>query len=89
MKPHASAATVFIFLFVSSAWARDDGRQIDSEFRLNYLGYFSRADKIALFLSETGGSKAARQNLPERSGFSSEKSHSPSRKSLHCIGRVL
>jgi len=31
---------------------------MDSKFRLNYLGYFSRADKIALFLSESGGSKA-------------------------------
>ncbi len=58
MKSHTSAAAVFIFLLVSSAWARDDGRQMDSKFRLNYLGYFSRADKIALFLSETGGSRA-------------------------------
>ncbi len=58
MKSHASAVTIAIFLLVSNAWPRDDGTQMDSRFRLNYLGYFSRADKIALFLSETGGSKA-------------------------------
>jgi len=58
VNSYASSAAVLIFLLVSGAWARDDGRQMDSKFRLNYLGYFSRGDKIALFLSDTGGAKA-------------------------------
>ncbi len=58
VKSHSGAISIVIFLLVSGTWARDDGGQMDSRFRLNYLGYFSRADKIALFLSETGGSKA-------------------------------
>ncbi|MFB3903919.1 MAG: glycoside hydrolase family 9 protein [Acidobacteriota bacterium] len=57
MKSHTSAAVVFALLLASTAWAKDDGSQMDSRFRLNYLGYFARADKIALFLSEIGGSK--------------------------------
>jgi len=44
-------------LFVVAVQAKDDGTQMDSKFRINYLGYFSQADKIALFLSDTGGSK--------------------------------
>ncbi|RPJ85171.1 MAG: hypothetical protein EHM18_10805, partial [Acidobacteria bacterium] len=57
VKSYASSAAVLIFLMVSGVWARDDGRQMDSKFRLNYLGYFSHGDKIALVLSDTGGSK--------------------------------
>jgi Glycosyl hydrolase family 9/Cellulase N-terminal ig-like domain len=39
-------------------FAVDNGTQMDSPFRINYLGYFANGDKIALFLSPTGGSKA-------------------------------
>ena len=43
----------------STALAVDDGSQMASTFRINYLGYFQHGDKIALFLSTpAGGSKA-------------------------------
>jgi hypothetical protein len=40
-----------------AASAADDGSQMASRFRIDYLGYFRRADKIALFLAEAGRSK--------------------------------
>jgi hypothetical protein len=53
-----AAAATLVALSVATARARDDGHQMDSRFRLNYVGYFSRADKIALYLADQGGSKA-------------------------------
>jgi hypothetical protein len=50
------AALAFIVSAPATS-ARDDGTQMDGRFRINYLGYFQRGDKIALFLSETGGAK--------------------------------
>ena len=38
--------------------AADDGSQIESAFRLNYLGYLAQGQKIALYLS---GSRGERQ----------------------------
>jgi hypothetical protein len=44
-------------LFSTRICAVDDGTQMESKFRINYLGYFAKADKIALFLSPSGGAK--------------------------------
>lgn len=38
-------------LAVSGTLAKDDGSQMDSAFRLNYLGYFKDGPKIVLFLT--------------------------------------
>ncbi|RPI29557.1 MAG: hypothetical protein EHM61_01190 [Acidobacteria bacterium] len=54
---NTAIAAIIIGLLFSAAQARDDGRQMESRFRLNYVGYFSQADKIALFLSDTPGAK--------------------------------
>jgi hypothetical protein len=40
------------------ARAADDGSQLDSPFRVNYLGYFQHGPKIALYLSAEGGEGA-------------------------------
>jgi hypothetical protein len=45
-------------LLAGGAWAADDGSQLLSPFRVNYLGYFQHGPKIALFLSAEGGAKA-------------------------------
>ena len=42
-------------LMASGAWAADDGSQLQSPFRINYLGYFQHGPKVALFLSAEGG----------------------------------
>jgi hypothetical protein len=41
----------------AAAWAADDGSQLASPFRVNYLGYFQRGPKIALYLSAEGAAK--------------------------------
>ena len=41
----------------STAWAADDGSQLLSPFRIDYLGYFQHGPKIALYLSAAGGLK--------------------------------
>jgi hypothetical protein len=43
-------------LITTGAWAADDGRQLASPFRINYLGYFQHGPKTALHLSAEGGS---------------------------------
>jgi endoglucanase len=54
----AGAALVLAALS-TPAHAVDDGSQMASRFRIDYLGYLQHADKVALFLSEAGsGSKA-------------------------------
>jgi hypothetical protein len=45
-------------LVATGAQAADDGRQLASPFRVNYLGYFQHGPKIALYLSPSGGSAA-------------------------------
>ncbi len=45
-------------LVATGAWAADDGSQLASPFRVNYLGYFQHGPKIALHLSAEGGSLA-------------------------------
>ncbi len=44
-------------LAATGAPAADDGRQLASPFRIDYLGYFQHGPKIALYLSAEGGSK--------------------------------
>ncbi len=51
-------AAIVLGLTALSIYAKDDGSQMTSRFRINYLGYFSGADKIALFLAEAGDSEA-------------------------------
>ena len=51
---------------VSGSWAKDDGSQMDSPFRLNYLGYFKDGPKIALFL--TPRKESLRWELDDASG---------------------
>ena len=45
-------------LVTTGLWAADDGSQLASPFRVNYLGYFQHGPKIALHLSAEGGSLA-------------------------------
>ncbi len=42
----------------AGARAADDGSQLQSPFRINYLGYFQHGPKVALFLSAEGGRTA-------------------------------
>ena len=52
------AALLLGTLVTTGAWAADDGSQLASPFRVNYLGYFQHGPKIALYLSAEGGSRA-------------------------------
>jgi len=45
-------------LVAAGAQAADDGSQLASPFRVNYLGYFQHGPKIALYLSAESGAKA-------------------------------
>jgi endoglucanase len=51
-------ATAFLLVLLAAAGARaaDDGSQLASPFRIDYLGYFQHGPKIAVYLSEPGGS---------------------------------
>jgi endoglucanase len=51
-------ATAFLLVLLAAAGARaaDDGSQLASPFRIDYLGYFQHGPKIAVYLSEEGGS---------------------------------
>jgi hypothetical protein len=51
-------AVVLLGFVATGAWAADDGSQLLSPFRVNYLGYFQHGPKMALFLSAGGGSVA-------------------------------
>ena len=53
----AVGATLWASLLGTAAAAVDDGSQVGSSFRINYLGYFQHGDKVALFLSSVAGSK--------------------------------
>jgi len=55
MKKRLVALLVEAFA-AAGAWAADDGSQLASPFRVNYLGYFQHGPKIALYLSAEGGS---------------------------------
>ncbi len=52
--------TVLILGTLAAVGARaaDDGSQLASPFRVNYLGYFQHGPKLALYLPAEGGSKA-------------------------------
>ena len=45
-------------LAAGAARAADDGSQLLSPFRINYLGYFQHGPKIALYLAPAGADKA-------------------------------
>ncbi len=56
---HLASAAFLVGLAASPTLAVDDGTQMASRFRIDYLGYLEHGDKAALFLSEAGtGSKA-------------------------------
>jgi endoglucanase len=57
MKRHG-AALLLAGLVATAAWAADDGSQLASPFRVNYLGYFQHGPKLALYLSAEGGTRA-------------------------------
>jgi hypothetical protein len=57
MKKHL-AALLLGALVTTGAWAADDGSQLASPFRVNYLGYFQHGPKVALYLSAADGEKA-------------------------------
>lgn len=56
MKKAALALVLLSLVAPSPARAADDGSQLASPFRLNYLGYLQHGPKVALFLSPQGGS---------------------------------
>jgi len=53
----ACVALVVSALLVTGTRAADDGSQLDSPFRVNYLGYFPHGPKVALYLSDEGDSR--------------------------------
>jgi endoglucanase len=68
-SPRRLAACVALLataLLAPPVRAADDGSQMESPFRTNYLGYYAQGQKIALFLSEAGGSRP--WALVDRSG---------------------
>ena len=56
MKKAALALVLLSLVAPSLARAADDGSQLASPFRLDYLGYLQHGPKVALFLSPQGGS---------------------------------
>ena len=50
-----SMALLAVTLAATRAWAADDGSQLASPFRVDYLGYFQHGPKIALYLSRDAG----------------------------------
>jgi len=59
--PSLATRTVGVLLVAallgSPAPAADDGSQLQSPFRINYLGYFTHGRKVALYLSKAGGER--------------------------------
>ncbi len=53
-----AALLVASALLAGSTRAADDGSQLHSPFRVNYLGYFTHGPKVALYLAEAGDSRA-------------------------------
>jgi endoglucanase len=51
----SATAFVLALLAASGVWGADDGSQLASPFRINYLGYFQHGPKIAVYLSAEGG----------------------------------
>jgi endoglucanase len=56
MKNALLALVLFSLVPPAPARAADDGTQLASPFRLNYLGYLQHGPKVALFLAPQGGS---------------------------------
>jgi hypothetical protein len=55
--PWAVALLLVLAAAAPAARAADDGSQLESPFRINYLGYLQHGDKIAVHLSPSGGEK--------------------------------
>lgn len=51
-------STLLSTLLVPALHAADDGSQLKSPFRINYLGYYSEGPKVALFLSDDATPRA-------------------------------
>src|SRR5512139_861603 len=58
MKNRAVALTLVVLVAAPLARASDDGSQLASPFRLNYLGYLQHGPKVAVYLAPQGGSAA-------------------------------
>jgi hypothetical protein len=56
--PRHLTVLVVVLLLATGVKAADDGSQLASPFRINYLGYFQHGPKIAVFLSAEGGALA-------------------------------
>ncbi|MFN8095411.1 MAG: glycoside hydrolase family 9 protein [Vicinamibacteria bacterium] len=56
MKNAALVLALLPFVASPAARAADDGSQLASPFRLNYLGYLQHGPKVALYLAPQGGS---------------------------------
>jgi hypothetical protein len=54
--PRHPTAFLVVLLLATGVRAADDGSQLTSPFRINYLGYFQHGPKIAVYLSAEGGS---------------------------------
>jgi endoglucanase len=57
MRTHPTA-WLLVLLLAPGARAADDGSQLTSPFRVNYLGYFQHGPKIAVFISADGDALA-------------------------------
>jgi hypothetical protein len=56
--PPLRLAALLLLGLAAGARAADDGTQLASPFRVNYLGYFQHGPKVALYLSAEAGTKA-------------------------------
>jgi hypothetical protein len=54
MRTHPTAC-LLVLLLAPGARADDDGSQLASPFRINYLGYFQHGPKVAVYLSAESG----------------------------------
>lgn len=52
----AGAGAILWAGLIPGLQAADDGSQMESPFRINYLGYFAQGHKVALYLASGGGS---------------------------------
>jgi hypothetical protein len=65
------AALLGCTVLVPGLRAADDGRQLDSPFRVNYLGYFAQGPKVALYLADEGDSLQWELKAPDGKTVSS------------------
>jgi endoglucanase len=58
MKTRMVSLAVLVLVASPAVHASDDGSQLASPFRLDYLGYLQHGPKVAVFLAPEGGEKA-------------------------------